>query len=122
MGPDPLGIFSAAVLQPKDLNLASGDRFFLYTDGLIEATLLFLKHSSGRECTDSSFSLIYARRGTLRRAGSDSHDPSLENWSQEHAVGSHHEGSRPKLRQIAQPASIIMADHSFFLVFSAQQG
>jgi hypothetical protein len=56
MGPDPLGIFSAAVLQPKDLNLASGDRFFLYTDGLIEATLLFLKHSSGRECTDSSFS------------------------------------------------------------------
>jgi hypothetical protein len=42
MGPDPLGIFSAAVLQPKDLNLASGDRFFLYTDGLIEATLLFL--------------------------------------------------------------------------------
>jgi sigma-B regulation protein RsbU (phosphoserine phosphatase) len=38
MDSDPLGIFSAAVLQRKDLNLARGDRFFLYTDGLIEAT------------------------------------------------------------------------------------
>ncbi len=37
MDSDPLGIFSAAVLQRKDLTLASGDRFFLYTDGLIEA-------------------------------------------------------------------------------------
>ncbi len=35
---DPLGIFSSVVLQRKDLRLAQGDRFYLYSDGLIEAT------------------------------------------------------------------------------------
>jgi len=35
---DPLGVFSAAVLQRKDMRVAPGDRFFLYTDGLIESS------------------------------------------------------------------------------------
>jgi sigma-B regulation protein RsbU (phosphoserine phosphatase) len=38
MDSDPLGMFSSAVLQRKDLALAAGDRFFLYTDGLVEDT------------------------------------------------------------------------------------
>jgi phosphoserine phosphatase RsbU/P len=36
MDSDPLGIFSALVLQRKDLRVSPGDRFYLYTDGLIE--------------------------------------------------------------------------------------
>ena len=35
---EPVGVFSAAVLQRKDLRVASGDRFFLYSDGLIESS------------------------------------------------------------------------------------
>ena len=34
---EPLGVFSSTVLQHRDLQLFRGDRFFLYTDGLIEA-------------------------------------------------------------------------------------
>jgi len=37
MDSDPLGIFSSAVLQRKDLRVALHDRIFLYSDGLIEA-------------------------------------------------------------------------------------
>jgi sigma-B regulation protein RsbU (phosphoserine phosphatase) len=37
MDSDPLGMFSSAVLQRKDLALSAGDRFVLYTDGLVEA-------------------------------------------------------------------------------------
>ena len=33
---DPLGIFGAVVLQKQDIRMQPGDRFFLYTDGLIE--------------------------------------------------------------------------------------
>jgi sigma-B regulation protein RsbU (phosphoserine phosphatase) len=33
---EPLGVFSSTVLQHRDLQLFSGDRFFLYTDGFIE--------------------------------------------------------------------------------------
>lgn len=33
---DPLGIFGAAILQRTELPVSSGDRFFLYSDGLIE--------------------------------------------------------------------------------------
>lgn len=33
---EPLGVFSSTVLQRKDLQTSRGDRFFLYTDGLIE--------------------------------------------------------------------------------------
>jgi sigma-B regulation protein RsbU (phosphoserine phosphatase) len=33
---DPLGIFGGAILQHKDIKIARGDRFFLYSDGLIE--------------------------------------------------------------------------------------
>jgi phosphoserine phosphatase RsbU/P len=36
MDSDPLGVFSNAVLKRKDVRVAPGDRFFLYTDGLIE--------------------------------------------------------------------------------------
>jgi sigma-B regulation protein RsbU (phosphoserine phosphatase) len=36
MDSDPLGMFSSAVLHRKDLAVAAGDRFFLYTDGLVE--------------------------------------------------------------------------------------
>jgi len=34
---EPLGVFSSVVLQHKDLRVAEGDRFYLYSDGLIEA-------------------------------------------------------------------------------------
>ena len=35
---EPLGVFSTTVLQHRDLMVHPGDRFFLYTDGLIEST------------------------------------------------------------------------------------
>jgi len=35
---DPLGMFGAAILQRRDLRLAKGDRFFMYSDGLIESS------------------------------------------------------------------------------------
>jgi sigma-B regulation protein RsbU (phosphoserine phosphatase) len=38
MDSDPLGIFSALVLQRKDIKVAPGDRFFMYTDGFIESS------------------------------------------------------------------------------------
>ena len=34
---DPLGVFGAAILHHQELTVAGGDRFFLYTDGLIES-------------------------------------------------------------------------------------
>jgi sigma-B regulation protein RsbU (phosphoserine phosphatase) len=37
MNSDPLGVFGSAVLQRTDLEVEPGDRFFLYTDGLIES-------------------------------------------------------------------------------------
>jgi len=37
MDSDPLGLFSSVVLQRKGLRVARGDRFFLYSDGLIES-------------------------------------------------------------------------------------
>jgi sigma-B regulation protein RsbU (phosphoserine phosphatase) len=33
----PLGMFSAVLLQQEEVSVAPGDRFFLYTDGLIES-------------------------------------------------------------------------------------
>lgn len=33
---EPLGVFSSLVLQRKDLYLRPGDRFFMYTDGLLD--------------------------------------------------------------------------------------
>lgn len=33
----PLGVFGPAVLQRKDLRVSPGDRFFMYSDGLIES-------------------------------------------------------------------------------------
>lgn len=36
MKSDPLGIFSSLVLQRQDLRVSPGDRFYLYSDGLIE--------------------------------------------------------------------------------------
>jgi len=36
MKSDPIGIFSSLVLQRQDLRLGPGDRFYLYSDGLIE--------------------------------------------------------------------------------------
>ena len=38
MDSDPLGIFSAAVLQRRELRVSRRDRIFLYSDGLIEAS------------------------------------------------------------------------------------
>lgn len=35
---DPLGVFGAAILQRADLLVSAGDRFFMYSDGLIEAS------------------------------------------------------------------------------------
>lgn len=37
MDSDPLGIFSALVIQRKEVRVSQGDRFYLYTDGLIES-------------------------------------------------------------------------------------
>ena len=34
----PLGIFSSLVLQRKDLTVGAGDRFYLYSDGMIESS------------------------------------------------------------------------------------
>jgi len=38
MDTSPLGIFSSLVLQKKDLTVAAGDRFYLYSDGMIESS------------------------------------------------------------------------------------
>ena len=38
MDSNPLGMFSSLVLQRRDLYVSPGDRFFLYTDGLIECS------------------------------------------------------------------------------------
>jgi phosphoserine phosphatase RsbU/P len=38
MDGDPLGVFSSAVLQRKEIRVSRGDRFFLYTDGLMESS------------------------------------------------------------------------------------
>lgn len=38
MDSDPLGIFSALVIQRKELTVSPGDRLFLYTDGFIESS------------------------------------------------------------------------------------
>jgi sigma-B regulation protein RsbU (phosphoserine phosphatase) len=38
MDSDPLGTFSSAVLQHRDLRVSRNDRIFLYSDGLIEAS------------------------------------------------------------------------------------
>ena len=35
---EPLGVFSTAVLQRREIRVSRGDRFFLYTDGLIESS------------------------------------------------------------------------------------
>jgi sigma-B regulation protein RsbU (phosphoserine phosphatase) len=35
---DPLGAFGAAILRRRDLRLARGDRFYMYSDGLIESS------------------------------------------------------------------------------------
>ena len=37
MDTDPLGVFSSLVLQRKDVRVSPGDRFFLFSDGLIES-------------------------------------------------------------------------------------
>ena len=34
---DPLGMFGGAILQRADVRVSVGDRFFLYSDGLIES-------------------------------------------------------------------------------------
>ncbi len=38
MNSDPLGMFSSVVLQRTDLRVSPGDRFYLYSDGIIEST------------------------------------------------------------------------------------
>jgi phosphoserine phosphatase RsbU/P len=35
---DPLGIFGTATLHRRDMVASSGDRFFMYSDGLIESS------------------------------------------------------------------------------------
>jgi sigma-B regulation protein RsbU (phosphoserine phosphatase) len=35
---DPLGIFGGAILQRTDIQVSPGDRFFMYSDGLIESS------------------------------------------------------------------------------------
>ena len=35
-GSDPLGMFGSVVLQKQEIAVSAGDRFYLYTDGLIE--------------------------------------------------------------------------------------
>jgi sigma-B regulation protein RsbU (phosphoserine phosphatase) len=38
MDSDPLGIFSSLVIKRKEVQASPGDRFYLYTDGLIESS------------------------------------------------------------------------------------
>jgi sigma-B regulation protein RsbU (phosphoserine phosphatase) len=38
MDSDPLGIFSSLVIKRKEVQVSAGDRFYLYTDGLIESS------------------------------------------------------------------------------------
>ena len=38
MDSDPLGIFSSLVIKRKEVQVSPGDRFYLYTDGLIESS------------------------------------------------------------------------------------
>jgi sigma-B regulation protein RsbU (phosphoserine phosphatase) len=38
MDSDPLGIFSSLVIQRREITLSPGERFFLYTDGMIECS------------------------------------------------------------------------------------
>ena len=38
MDSDPLGIFSSLVIKRKEVQVSSGDRFYLYTDGFIESS------------------------------------------------------------------------------------
>jgi sigma-B regulation protein RsbU (phosphoserine phosphatase) len=38
MESDPLGMFGTATLHRRDLRVSAGDRFFLYSDGLIESS------------------------------------------------------------------------------------
>ncbi len=38
MDGDPLGLFSSLVLHRRDVRVSPGDRFYLYSDGLIEAS------------------------------------------------------------------------------------
>jgi sigma-B regulation protein RsbU (phosphoserine phosphatase) len=38
MQSSPLGMFSSLLLQRRDLHVSPGDRFFLYTDGMIESS------------------------------------------------------------------------------------
>ncbi len=38
MDTSPLGTFSSLVLQRKDLKVANGDRFYMYSDGMIESS------------------------------------------------------------------------------------
>jgi sigma-B regulation protein RsbU (phosphoserine phosphatase) len=35
---DPLGMFGAAIIRRQDLRVSPGDRFFIYSDGLIESS------------------------------------------------------------------------------------
>ncbi len=35
---DPLGVFGSAILRRADLSVSNGDRFFMYSDGLIESS------------------------------------------------------------------------------------
>ncbi len=35
---DPLGMFGGAILQRTDIKVAKGDRFFMYSDGIIESS------------------------------------------------------------------------------------
>jgi sigma-B regulation protein RsbU (phosphoserine phosphatase) len=53
MDSDPLGIFSALVLQRKDIKVSPGDRFFLYTDGLIESSPGAARKSGVESLVDS---------------------------------------------------------------------
>jgi sigma-B regulation protein RsbU (phosphoserine phosphatase) len=75
MDGDPLGMFSSLVLQRKDLNVRRGDRFFLYTDGLIEAYpgelraagLDRLQQACSRHAGDSLSETVSAIAGDLWR-------------------------------------------------------
>jgi len=42
---DPLGMFGGAILQRTDVRVSPGDRFFLYSDGLIESSPGADRHS-----------------------------------------------------------------------------
>lgn len=82
---DPLGVFPSVILDEREVHFETGDRLYLYTDGLIEdfddangrraAGLSALKEACeryhGLELADAARAIVDELRPATRRAGDD---------------------------------------------------